>query len=305
MRVRAESGVRNAECRTNAAGGASPFRIPQSATCNQNGFTLLELIVVVAVFGVFAAMAYGGLNYVLTARKTLEVSLDRTAEWQKAFQRVRNDLELVTPRAARDGFGQPQPAFLFEEFGARIEFTRSGWRNPLSLPRPSLERVVYRFDERKRELLRETWRVLDRADDNEPLQLVVLSGVDDARWRFMDRSRTWQERWPPQSTTTNSSTANTLIPLAIELTLESKDFGEVVWLLRPSVQPAVQTGGSTGGTTTGGTTGSTTGGTTGTGSGGEGGGPNNGGSGSGTGGTGSGGSAGGSPGVIGDPQGQR
>lgn len=204
------------------------------------GFTLLELIVVVAVFGVFAAMAYGGLNYVLTARKTLEVSLDRTAEWQKAFQRVRNDLELVTPRAARNGFGQAEPAFLFEEFGARIEFTRSGWRNPLSLPRPSLERVVYRFDDRNRELLRETWRVLDRAEDNEPLKLVVLQGIDDARWRFMDRTRAWQERWPPQSNSTSatSGSASTLIPLAIELTLESKDFGEVVWLLRSGVESA-------------------------------------------------------------------
>lgn len=204
------------------------------------GFTLLELIVVLAVFGVFSTMAYGGLNYVLKARKDIEAQLDRTAEWQKAFQRVRNDLELAAPRAARDGFGQPQAAFLFEEFGARIEFTRSGWRNPLSLPRASLERVVYRYDERNHEFLRETWRVLDRASDNEPIKLVVLGKIDDARWRFMDSSRQWQERWPPQSTSASSSTAaSTLLPKAIELTLESKDFGKVVWLMRPGVEPFI------------------------------------------------------------------
>lgn len=202
------------------------------------GFTLLELIVVLAVFGLFAAMAYGGLNYVLTARKTLEVQMDRTAEWQKAFQRVRNDLELATPRAARNGFGQVEAAFLFEQFGARIEFTRSGWRNPLSQPRASLERVVYRFDDRTREFLRETWRVLDRAEDNEPQKLVLLSKIDDARWRFMDSSRQWQERWPPQSAGATASSSNLLIPKAIELTLESKDFGEIVWLLRPGVDAA-------------------------------------------------------------------
>ena len=206
------------------------------------GFTLLELIVVLAVFAVFSLMAYGGLNYVLKARKDIEIKLDRTAEWQKAFQRVRNDLELATPRAARDGFGQPQAAFVFEEFGARIEFTRSGWRNPLSLPRASLERVVYRYDDRSRELLRETWRVLDRASDNEPLKLVVLDRIDDARWRFMDSNRQWQERWPPQSTGATTGSNNLLLPKAIELTLESKDFGEVVWLLRPGVEP-VSSGG--------------------------------------------------------------
>lgn len=202
------------------------------------GFTLLELIVVLAVFGVFAVMAYGGLNYVLTARKDIEVRLNRTAEWQKAFQRVRNDLELAVPRAARNGFGQPQAAFLFEPFGARIEFTRSGWRNPLSLPRASLERVVYRYDERSRELLRETWRVLDRADDQEPQKLVVLTQIDDARWRFMDSNRQWQDRWPPSSTRSATAGASVLLPKAIELRLETKDFGEIVWLLRPGVEPA-------------------------------------------------------------------
>ena len=206
------------------------------------GFTLLELIVVLAVFGVFAAMAYGGLSYVLKARKTIEVQLARTAEWQKAFQRLRNDLELATPRASRDGFGQAEAALTFEEFGARITFTRSGWRNPLSLPRASLERVVYRYDDRERQLLRETWRVLDRANDDDPYQLVVLTQIDDARWRFLDSSQQWQTRWPPAST---GSTNLMLMPKAVELTLESKDFGEIVWLFRPGVETAVQPTSST------------------------------------------------------------
>ncbi len=205
------------------------------------GFTLIELIVVLAVFGVFAAMAYGGLNYVLTSRKVIEAELDRTAEWQKAFQRVRNDLELAVPRAGRDGFGQPQAAFVFEQFGARIEFTRSGWRNPLSLPRASLERVVYRYDDRAHEFLRETWRVLDRASDNKPQTLVVLAKIDDARWRFMDSQRAWQDRWPPTSAGSTTSTNSLLLPKAIELTLETKDFGKIVWLLRPGVEPVQAT----------------------------------------------------------------
>lgn len=201
------------------------------------GFTLLELIIVIAVFGVFAAMAYGGLSYVLKARKTIEVQLARNAEWQKAFQRMRNDLEFAVPRAARDGYGQLQPAFRFEEFGARIELTRSGWRNPLLAPRASLERIVYRYDAERRELLRETWRVLDRAREEEPLKLVVLSGVDEARWRFMDTNREWRERWPAQGGSTGITQNNTLMPKAIELTVETKDFGEIVWVFRPGVDP--------------------------------------------------------------------
>lgn len=212
---------------------------PFVAIAAGRGFTLLELIVVLAVFSVFSLMAYGGLNYVLKSRRDLEVQLDRTAEWQKAFQRVRNDVELAAPRAARDGFGQPQAALVFEEFGSRVEFTRAGWRNPLSQPRASLERVVYRYDDRAREFVRETWRVLDRADDRDALKLVVLSQIDDARWRFMDRNRQWVDRWPPSTTASAGSSANTLLPMAVELTLESKDFGEIVWVMRPGVEPVV------------------------------------------------------------------
>ena len=150
------------------------------------GFTLLELVVVLAIFGVFAAMAYGGLNYVLNARRELETRLDRTAEWQKAFQRLRNDFQLASTRGARDGFGQYKAALLFDSYGPVVELTRGGWRNPLSLPRPTLERIVYRYDEKKRELQRETWRVLDRASDRDPVSVVVLSGIDEVRWRFLD-----------------------------------------------------------------------------------------------------------------------
>jgi general secretion pathway protein J len=201
------------------------------------GFTLVEMLVVVAIFGVFAAMAYGGLSYVLNARKAIEVQLARSAEWQKAFQRLRNDLEFAAPRPARDGFGLSQAAFRYEEFGARIELTRSGWRNPLLLPRASLERIVYRYDADRRELLRETWRVLDRARDEEPVALVVLTGIDEARWRFLDGGRAWRTRWPPQNQAVGAA-ASTLMPKAIELTLETKDFGEIVWLFRPGVDLA-------------------------------------------------------------------
>lgn len=203
------------------------------------GFTLLELIVVLAIFGVFAAMAYGGLNYVLTARRELETRLDRTAEWQKAFQRLRNDFQTTSARGARGNFGQPQPTLVHEEIGQRVEFTRAGWRNPLSLPRASLERIVYRYDEEERELRRETWRVLDRIDGREPVATVVLTGIDELRWRFMDRNREWRDRWPvagspppPPPTTGASSSVVTPppTPRAVELTMKSKDYGEVRWL---------------------------------------------------------------------------
>jgi general secretion pathway protein J len=195
----------------------------------QRGFTLLELIVVVAIFGVFAAMAYGGLNSVLKSRVHIEQSMARTSEFQKAYMRLRNDFQTARNRASRDVYGDLQPAFIMDR-EAHVVFTRAGWRNPLGQPRPSMERVIYRYNGDKKTLIRSSYRVLDQAQDSQPVDLILLEKVDDVQWRFLTSARDWANEWPPR--TTINTSAKPVPPLAVELTLRSKDYGEVVYLFR-------------------------------------------------------------------------
>lgn len=237
------------------------------------GFTLLELIVVVLVFGVMSAMAYGGLNSVMRTRAAVERSMARTAELQKAYLRLRNDFQNLALRPARDNFGDAMPA-LMGSADAGLELTRGGWRNPLYLQRSTLERVVYRLDDDRLE--RASYRVLDRAQDSEPVRLSLLEDVEELRWRYLDRRREWQPQWPAQNQTGLPDPEEPL-PLAVEVTLVTKDLGELRFLFKPGAEewprsfsfaggggPPGTTGGSTGttgtlpGSTTG-TTGSTTG----------------------------------------------
>lgn len=186
----------------------------------QRGFTLMELMVVIGLFSVMSVMAYGGLNSVLTTRVRIEESLERTAAYQKVYLRLRGDFQQVQRRGIRDGFGERQPALKADRFG-NLEATRGGWRNPLGLPRSGLERVLYRFNEKT--LLRDSWRALDRAQDSVPVSAVLLDRVDEIEWRFMDRSRQWQNQWPPES----ESQTDAPPPLAVELTLQTQDWGEL------------------------------------------------------------------------------
>ncbi|HUR41622.1 MAG TPA: type II secretion system minor pseudopilin GspJ [Verrucomicrobiae bacterium] len=192
----------------------------------RGGFTLLELVVVLAIFSVLAVLAYGGLNTVLTLRTRVAQALERTAALQKGYVRLRNDFQQLRARPARDGFGATQAALLLRSDGG-VEFTRSGWRNPLSQPRAALERVAYRLDDEGR-LLRESWRVLDRAQDSEPASVAVIDKVEEARWRFLDADLQWRDRWPVDPATPGQAVAGSEPPpLAVELTLELKDLGEV------------------------------------------------------------------------------
>jgi general secretion pathway protein J len=224
------------------------------------GFTLLELLVVIAIFAVFALMAYGGLDTVLQTRAGVEAAMERTAAVQKAYIRLREDFQQVRNRPARDAYGDLQPP-IYVSRDARVELTRGGWRNPLLLPRPGLERVSYRLDGKK--LKRESWRVLDQAQDSKPVELVLFDDVRELRWRFLDDNREWHDSWPPTSSSAQS-VANVPIPLAVEIRMDSEEWGELNFLFRLGLKNVVPTqgvppGGATpnGGTPTGSGTGNT------------------------------------------------
>jgi general secretion pathway protein J len=202
------------------------------------GFTLLELLVALAVFSVVAVMAYGGLSSVLGSRERVLQSLERTTALQKAYLRLRNDLQQLRARPSRDPYGEAQPALVLLPDGS-MEFTRSGWRNPLAQPRPTLQRVAWRLDADGR-LLRTSWRTVDRAQNAPVSEAVVLTGVEDLRWRFLAQAGldpggsrdSWHESWPPPSA--RESQRLDTVPRAIEVALTLEDLGEVRLLFSAS-----------------------------------------------------------------------
>src|SRR3546814_4454400 len=76
-----------------AVGISCRRRLPMIKTARprqraDSGFTLLEILIVVAIFGIFALLAYGGLNSVLHTRSRVEIAQNRVAELQKAYIRI-------------------------------------------------------------------------------------------------------------------------------------------------------------------------------------------------------------------------
>lgn len=193
-----------------------------------SGFTLLELIIVIAIFAIFSIMAYGGLNSVLKTRAEVERVQDRLAEQQRTYMRLRDDLQQVLPRPVRDAYGDVLPALRGTTSPQVLEFTRGGWRNPAMLKRSTLERVLYRVEDRQ--LIRATFRVLDQSQDSKALDAVLLTGVDAMTLRYLDAERQWHDRWPPGSA--DVPPARQPPPLAVEITLETRDQGNLQFLFK-------------------------------------------------------------------------
>lgn len=207
---------------------------------NCRGFTLLEMLVAVAVFAVISVMAYAGLDSVMVAKVQTEKHAERLSELQMAMLMLERDISQAVPRGIRDSYGDAQPPLLGGgDDRAAVEWTRAGWANPVGRVRSELQRVGYRVEDER--LVRDSWMVLDRAQDSEPYRAILLEGVDKLSVRFMDGQRKWLESWPPQSFASPPGAPQAAapeLPLAIEVKLELADFGEIVRLFRVS-EPAL------------------------------------------------------------------
>ena len=187
------------------------------------GFSLLELLVAVSVFALLGAMAYGGLESVLRADRATRAQDERLAELQLAVSILQRDLAQASTRAVRDALGDRQPALSQGQGGlAQLELTRAGWRNPVDRLRSHLQRVRYRVEEDR--LQRAFWPMLDRPPGTQPSESVLLDGVESITWRFLDGEGNWHSSWPPA---TASEPPLTLLPRAVEITLELERWGEI------------------------------------------------------------------------------
>lgn len=204
------------------------------------GFTLLEIIVVLGIFALMAAMAYGGLSAVLKTRARLDTSLERISALQKAYWIMRDDFQNGINRSILDNDDQIEFALQYVGIDHRVSFTRAGWPNPLNLPRSTLRRLGYFYDDDKKELMRRTWPALDRAPRTQPDDTLLLKNVDEVKWRFLDDNGQWQDSWPTQSALQNAASTGIAAggpggrapppPRAVELTMRTKDWGKLRWL---------------------------------------------------------------------------
>ncbi|MCB1878044.1 MAG: type II secretion system minor pseudopilin GspJ [Chromatiales bacterium] len=191
------------------------------------GFTLLELLLALAIFSLVSAMAYGGLKAVLDAAEVTNRQAGRLDELQRAFLRLETDLEQAAPRPIRDAYGDRQPAMRYEAgLSGTLEFTRGGRPNPAGFARSDLERIAYRVKDKT--LYRYSWLSLDRGDDTPPLELDLVSGVETLQVRFLGPSGEWDEDWPPRTDETDPRT----LPKALGITLQVEGFGEVYRVFR-------------------------------------------------------------------------
>jgi general secretion pathway protein J len=189
------------------------------------GFTLIEVLVALAVFGVLSVVAYMALGQTLSNAELLGERMARLEAIQRTIRYLDSDLMQAAPRPVRGLLGDGYEPAIRTSFASEyaLEVTHGGWTNPAGLPRGTLQRSAYRIEDD--ELIRYHWRVLDRTINNEPIETVLLDGVESIEFRYLTTDGEGSEQWPPANVA--GPAAFRLRPRAVEVVLTLVNEGEI------------------------------------------------------------------------------
>jgi len=209
------------------------------------GFTLVEVLVAMAITALVAVVSYSALSAALASAERLRVSAQRAQEIGQVMAMLSRDIRQTASRTVIDEFGQRTPAVMGGELARdMLTVTRAGWHNSTGAPRGTLQRVDWWLEEET--LWRGYFPVLDITPGTERIETAVLDGVERFEVRFLpnvaaleinrddviDR-RNWEDSWVADLSQPDQGLPP---PAAVEVTMEVLGLGEVTRLY---VLPAI------------------------------------------------------------------
>ncbi|KXJ58126.1 MAG: type II secretion system protein GspJ [Alteromonas sp. Nap_26] len=192
----------------------------------QRGFTLIEILIAMAIFTLIGLASTGLLTTVIDSNDISEERFHKLQALQRAVTTIERDLQQAVARSIRVD-GEKRSVVMA---GGKVDgsdddgigFVRGGWHNPQQmLPRSTLQYVAYRLRDNKLERLYSTY--VDNVIGYEPKIRVLLEDIDGFKVEFKTSQGSKNEaeaKW-------NESYQGSVLPLAVAVEFVSRDFGTI------------------------------------------------------------------------------
>lgn len=187
---------------------------------SKQGFTLIEVILAIAIFAIISLSSFTIFNTVITSDERAKLRNQRLNEFNRAFLLMERDFLQMARRTVRlngeaplIGYLHTSEQALFDETTA-LAFVRGGWTNPgLLLPRSDMQSVAYQLNESTLERLH--FNFVDPVVGQEPKVRSLLTQVESLKFEFY-QTDSWQEEFTGKG-----------LPQAIAVIVETEDFGKI------------------------------------------------------------------------------
>jgi len=205
---------------------------------SEAGFTLIEVMVSLLIFGMIAAAGVAILSFSVRAQGTTGAKLDDMTALTRTVSILSADLAQARDRSARDEAGTVVPAFVGESGSSvapMLRLVRAGWSNLDGAPRASLQKVAYQVQGGA--LQRIAYPMVDGAQGLPPAALMTHVRQVALRYRIKGA---WSDRWDGAN--------GVPLPDAMELRVQRDDgtLFRQMFLVGAGYVPTVDAPGATG-----------------------------------------------------------
>ncbi|MEK5765571.1 type II secretion system protein GspJ [Acinetobacter schindleri] len=180
----------------------------------KNGFTLVELLVAIAIFAVLSALGWRVFDHIRVTRDQNTLHEQKLNQLQQGYQQILRDMVQTVPLTANVN-GDIQPALVLQD--GRFNFSKTGVTDPLEQGIAPDERVEYQYRADKQKVYRLKFRNLNQTGRDQPESSILLSDVEQFQITALNPNEITQ--WPESGLDLNRTENKQLLPKGIKINL--------------------------------------------------------------------------------------